>query len=93
MTQDHIPSVTPPEHDAGQPYPATPRPWTVGADTADVIGANGFAVVCDYELGIEREAAEANAALIVHAVNCHDELVAALCTLHRRANRPLCRGG
>lgn len=58
---------------------STPRRWRVGAmyaNTAILAGGKCIAL-CDDEI-VSAETAEANTALIVRAVNCHDQLVAAL---------------
>lgn len=66
----------------------TPTPWRVydaGDENYPGIDAGWRSVVmfgnADEECGVRgdtREEAEANARFIVHAVNCHDELLAAL---------------
>ena len=62
---------------------ASPRPWTIGATASHhpkLFDANDQPICSVHaKNSYLAEAAEAeNAALIVHAVNCHEELVAAL---------------
>lgn len=64
---------------------ATPRPWALDTnEDGDVFGVNApdaELIVCDpppAHFVKSRAAWEANAALIVKAVNAHDDLVAAL---------------
>lgn len=57
-----------------------PTPWTVERDVCDfMIYGNNHNCVCDVSerLGETAEEVEANAALIVRAVNNHERLVAA----------------
>ncbi len=61
----------------------TPLPWHVGETNKLVIYRQDGYAVADCKVfhsrpGSEREVAEANAALIVNAVNCHEELLSAL---------------
>jgi len=74
---------------------ATPRPWSVSRNNAgaipphfqppEILGRGGHACVAA-QLGNGPEA-EANAALIVRAVNSHDKLVEALTELESIAHR------
>lgn len=75
------------EKTPSQYWKHTPLPWRIGSDLRggsethhDIVGADGHHVVCsghDYdEGGIISLRVDAN--LIVKAVNCHDELIAAL---------------
>lgn len=61
---------------------ATPRPWKLEGDKMSVSNINNEGV-CDCYFGVPANTYvegkyEANARLIVKAVNCHDELVEAL---------------
>ena len=56
---------------------STPRPWKIHKGDTVLGGPNNVGILCDYEYGIDRETAIANAALIVRAVNAHDDLVIA----------------
>jgi hypothetical protein len=54
----------------------TPTPWLLGNDRETIIATDDDIVV---DCGIRRaEEAEANAAFIIRAVNCHEELLDAV---------------
>lgn len=68
---------------------ATPRPWRVGVDGDVFAGGHVVSLIADADgdqveaanvlsTNISKAEARANAALIVRAVNAHDELVALL---------------
>lgn len=58
---------------------ATARPWSKSEFTASKIVSGFGKQICDCESRyLEDSVAQANTALIVCAVNCHDELVDAL---------------
>lgn len=90
MTQEDAgeDSVLGNERTATPPSVATPRPWRVddefsvvaecGPVIATVLSYSDFPCVDEEDEEACDAEARANAALIVHAVNCHDELVAAL---------------
>lgn len=75
-------SVTKDDQGGTQPHPTSTRPWRVKNpdrwNYALVLDANGRAVVCDRGLKIPDNEHTANMALIVRAVNAHDDLVTAL---------------
>lgn len=55
---------------------ATARPWRVSSDKGTIIGDDERLLANAWVGPRPCEECEANAALIVRAVNCHDELVA-----------------
>ena len=78
---------------------ATPRPWTVKDDPVNpergavyIEGPNGWRVQAIAECDVGDHDREANAALIVHAVNHHDALVEALTELVGILNDAIANG-
>lgn len=58
---------------------ATERPWRINpADSREIIADGEPMVICRTPIALYQRQAPDNAALIVKAVNCHDELVEAL---------------
>lgn len=59
----------------------TPTPWQVANGSPLLIGCDGFWIAG--MMGLQGEIGEANARFIVHAVNCHDEMLEALVEVRR----------
>lgn len=72
----------------------TPLPWALSNSDLTILanperpGYDDCCIIADLEAtdfcAVPDDQAEANAALIVRAVNCHDDLLAALETLYER---------